>query len=133
MNIKFTGKQDNGKNLGGSKEVILNRVLIAFDDNTKEFKELATVRWYMGKSRNSQRVYCSVWVIGHVFGDYTAGNAFTDGYGFCKQSDSFERALNSAGIYTEDPISGRGISKVDEFLEAMAKMAGFNHFYITKG
>lgn len=134
MNIKFTGKQDNGKNLGHEKETVQVRNLIGFNELTGEFNELATVRWYMARSATgTSRVYCSIWVTSKVFGEYTAGNAFTQGYGFCKQSDAFARALNSAGIYTDDPISGRGMSMVDEFLEVMAKMAGFKHAYVSKG
>lgn len=131
MNIKFTGKQENGKNLGHDKETVQVRNLIAFDG--QEFRELATVRWYMGRSKQSNRVYCSIWVYTKVFGEYTAGHGISSGYGFCKQSDAFERAINSAGIYSDEPISGRGMSTVDEFLESLAKMAGFNHAYVAKG
>lgn len=131
MNISFKGGQDNGKNLGHAKEVVQTRNLAGFDG--EEFHELATVRWYMSRSSNANRMYCSIWVNGKVFGEYTAGNSHTSGYGFCKLSDSFERALNSAGIYSGEPISGRGMSTVDEFLESMAKMAGFNHAYVAKG
>lgn len=133
MNIKFTGKQENGKNLGDSKEVVQVRNLIGFDEVTGTFHELACVRWYMSRSKSADRVYCSIWVMNKVFGEYTAGHAHTSGYGFCKQSDAFERALNSAGIYSDEPISGRGMSTVDDFLEAMAKMAGFKHAYVAKG
>ena len=133
MNIKFTGKQENGKNHGEQKETVQVRNLIGFDERTGQFHELACVRWYMSRSSNASRVYCSIWVMTKTFGEYTAGTAHTDGYGFCKQSDAFERALNSAGIYSGEPISGRGMSAVDDFLEAMAKMAGFNHAYIAKG
>ena len=131
MNISFKCKQDNGKNLSHEKEVVQVRNLIAFDG--EKFHELVTVRWYMSRSRTADRVYCSIWVTGKVFGDYTAGHAFTSGYGFCKQSDAFERALNSAGIYSSEPISGRGMSTVDDFLEVMGKHAGFENVHITKG
>ena len=131
MKISFKAAQKNGKNLGHSKEVITTRNLIAFEDG--QFYELATVRWYMSRSKEANRIYCSIWVNPKVFGEYTAGSGFTSGYGFCKQSDSFERALNSAGIYSSEPISCRGMSTVDEFLELMAKTAGFKHAYVAKG
>jgi hypothetical protein len=131
MTIKFTESQDNGKNLGVEKEIVEIRQLIAFDG--KEFKELATVRWYMSRSKSADRVYCSIWVTGHVFGQYTSGHGHTSGYGFCKLSDSFERALNSAGIYSDEPISGRGMSRVDALLEKLALHAGFENSYIARG
>lgn len=129
--IKFTGAQDNGKNLGHEKEVVHTRSLIVFDG--KEMKEIAIARWYMGRSSQANRVYCSIWVYTPVFGQYTAGNGQSSGYGFCKHSDAFERAINSAGIYSSEPISGRGMGEVDSFLEAMGKQAGFAHVYVSQG
>ncbi|SRR5258708_39535663 len=133
MNIKFTGKQEKGKNLSDTKEVIQVRNLIGFDERTEQFHELACVRWYMSRAKNADRVYCTIWIMTKTFGEYTSGHAYSSGYGFCKQSDAFERALNSAGVYTDEPISGRGMSTVDDFLEALAKMAGFKFYYIAKG
>lgn len=129
--IKFTGPQDNGKNLGHKKEVVHARELIVFDGQT--MKSIAVARWYMGKSNGANKVDCSIWVYTPVFGQYTAGNGSSSGFGFCKHSDAFERALHSAGIYSSVPISGRGMSEVDTFLEELGKQAGFKHVYVAKG
>lgn len=131
MKIRFTGKQENGKNLGHEKEVVHTRNLIAFYDN--QFKELAVCRWYMGRASNANRVYCSIWVNHEVLGEYTAGHGTSQGYGFCKHSDAFEHAINSAGIYSSEPISGRGMNDVDLFLEELAKQNGFLNVYVAKG
>lgn len=122
---------DNGKNLGDNKEVIQIRNLIAFKDG--EFHDLACVRWYMSRSKNAERVYCTVWLPTKLFGEYRAGHGYTSGYGFSKQSDAFERALNSAGVYPAEPVSGRGMSTVDDCLLEMAKHAGYDNAYLAKG
>lgn len=129
--IKFTGAQDNGKNLGDKKEVVHTRELVVFDG--QEMKSVAVARWYMGRSSSANKVDCSIWVYTPVFGQYTAGNGNSSGFGFCKWSDAFERAINSAGIYSSEPISGRGMNEVDKFLEEMGKQAGFKHVFVAKG
>lgn len=131
MTIKFTGAQDNGKNLSDKKEVVYTRNLIVFDG--QEMREIAVARWYMSRSNNANRVDCSIWIFNAVFGEYTAGNGNSSGFGFCKFSDAFERAINSAGVYSSEPISGRGMNEVDKFLEELGKHAGFNHVYVAKG
>ena len=129
--FRLTEAVENGKNWGDCKEVVQVRNLIAFKDG--QFHDLACVRWYMSRSNNANRVYCSIWLPTKLFGHYRAGNAHTSGYGFCKQSDAFERALNSAGVYPHEPVSGRGMSTVDDCLLEMAKFAGFEHAYVAKG
>lgn len=129
--FRLTPAVENGKNLGQEKETVEVRNLIAFKDG--QFHDLACVRWYMSRSKNADRVYCSLWLPTKLFGEYRAGHGYTSGYGFCKRSDAFERALNSAGVYPVEPVSGRGMSTVDDCLLDMAHHAGYEHAYIAKG
>lgn len=122
---------ENGTNLGNSKELIQVRNLIAFKDG--QFHDLASVRWFISWSNSPDRMWCTLWLPTKLFGEYRSGTGITSGYGFCKQSDAFERALNSAGVYPVEPVSGRGMSTVDDCLLAMAKHAGYEHAYIAKG
>lgn len=131
MKFRLTEPQEYGKNLADTKEVVQVRNLIAFKDG--QFHDLACVRWYMARSNTAERVYCSIWIPARVFGEYRSGHGMTSGYGFCKQSDAFERALNSAGIYVTEPVSGRGMSTVDECLLDMATHAEYEYAYVAKG
>src|SRR6185436_15552495 len=112
------------------KERIASRELIAFKDG--KFKSLLTARWSMSKSSDASVIYCALWAgdneIGHGNGVGKAG-----GGGYCKQSAAYEYALNQAGFYPTDPISGRGMSVVEESMEALAHHLGFEHFYISRG
>ena len=135
MKIISIVPQDNGKNFD-SKETIATRQLIAFKDG--EFKVLVTARWYMGRSSSASTVYCSVWITGHALPEFTdwtgcAGNGSAGGGGYCKQSAAFYEAISKAGIKVDTEISGRGMSVVDDFLEALALNAGFEHNYIARG
>ncbi len=117
-----------------TKERIAIRELIAFKDG--KFKSLLTARWYMGKSREASVVYCALWVTlpeADWGSDYACAAGQAGGHGYCKQSAAYEDALNKAGIKTSDPISGRGMSVVEESLEALARNLGYNDFYISRG
>jgi hypothetical protein len=131
MQVKFTEAQSNGKNRD-DKEVIKAWNLIGFKKG--EFKELATIRWYMGRSSSASVIYCSIWVYPHDWlHESTAGNGQAGGGGYCKQSAAFEYAINSAGLYSSEPISGRGLSVVEDFLKALAVKLGYKNHTIAKG
>lgn len=129
--FRLTAPEENAKNMSDKKETIETRNLIVFNEG--HFQKLATVRWYMSRLSNANRVYCSIWLTDNTFGNYRSGHGMSSGYGFCKQSDAFELALNSAGIYSKQPISGRGIEEVDRCLMNMAEHAGYEHAYIAQG
>lgn len=74
-----------------NKETIETKTLI-----TKDFKELVTVRWYMGRSSQASVVYCCVWIRGK--NRYFSGKGSAGGYGYHKTSAAFQDALTSAGI-----------------------------------
>lgn len=119
-----------------SKELINSRELIGFKDD--RFWNLATVRWYMGKSSTASTIYCQVWInsnvmpIEHNFSS-PSGAGKAGGGGYCKMSASFADALDKAGIQVDTGISGRGMSLVDDFLTCLALSADFTNHYISRG
>lgn len=130
MKFQLTTAQENGKNLASEKEIIEMRNLIAFDG--EKFNELIWVRWYTARIRQAEKVHCSIWINTKVFGRYTSGYGTASGIGTCKLSTAFAEALKCAGIYASEPISGRGMSIVDECLKEMGLDAGFYDVYIAK-
>jgi hypothetical protein len=130
MNITIGTLAHNGRNMD-RKETVTRWTLIAFDDN--QFKELATIRWYMGRSSSASVVYCTIWVTGHVVTDGCSGSGHAGGGGYCKSSAAFEDALHKAGIKTDKGISGRGMTVVEDALIALGKHAGFEHVKLIRG
>ena len=136
MNITFKDLKSNGRNMD-NKETIQRWNLIAFDDD--KFKELATIRWYMGRSASSSVVYCTLWVTSHTFrkthDDWTdaSGSGSAGGGGYCKVSAAFQDALNNAGIFADEGIAGRGDTVVQDCLLALGRQAGFKHVKLVRG
>jgi hypothetical protein len=121
---------DNSK-----KECIASMELIAFHDD--RFKILAKARWYMGKSSTASVIHCQLWVNSWCmpveFNDSScSGHGHAGGGGYCKQSAAFADALRKAGIETDQDISGRGMSVVEEALTAIALNAGFDKTIIAR-
>lgn len=111
MIAKFTKTEcSNARNMGQEKETIQTLNLIGIKKG--EFKELATVRFYMGRSASASVVYCSLWVNGkdkkgHEI--YVSGRGNAGGYGYHKSSAAMQEALDSAGIelYGNAYVPGR--------------------------
>jgi hypothetical protein len=129
--IQFNGNLANGKNMGHEKEVVETRCLIGFKDG--EFRELASVRWYMGRRPSSSIIYCSIWINCNDKETHTAGHGRASGSGYCKLSSSFAHALESAGIKTDIELDGRGMSTVDDFLTELGHTLGFELNHISRG
>lgn len=134
-----------------NKETIDTKTLI-----TKDFKELVTVRWYMGRSSQASVVYCCVWI--HGENRYFSGKGSAGGYGYHKTSAAFQEALTSAGIKLmgspyhgtektvkingveskqnfkrECHIGGCGDTAVDDALKAIGQALGYKKTHIVKG
>lgn len=111
----------NAINYGGDKELI--RSLNAVVSHKGKLKEVVTLRFYMGRSRNAQTVYASVWVSGKCF--YASGTGKASGWGYCKRSASASEAFKSAGITFDSPVGGRGMSVVHEAIGETVRALGY--------
>ena len=113
----------NAKNLSTDKEMV--RALSVIVNTKNGPKEVATVRWYMGRSSRASVVHCSIWLkakgMGMIGGHDTAG-----GWGYCKKSAAFAGALSSAGVDVSESANGRGMSVVREQLLALTKALGYS-------
>ena len=119
-----------------SKEAISRRAITVFDaarhqqmgeyrDGTSEgFKVPIYATWYMGKSAQAERVYCSVQIY-RKDNTHHHGEAYAGGGGYCKQSAAFEAALNDAGIKLSREVSGVGMDAVREAMIAVADAVGY--------
>lgn len=109
MRAKITSKNvSNGRNYFGEKELVNSMHLIAVLKG--EILEIATARFWMGRSRNASTVYCSIWVNDRKTGTFAAGNGAAGGYGYHKESAALASALSSAGIelYGSPYVAGSG-------------------------
>lgn len=114
----------NGKNHAPKKEMVAAWTLVSPNKDA----ELATVRWYMSRAKDANRVYCTVWVHSPYYG---SGTGKADGYGYCKMSEAFARAVENAGIDIKDTntghsydAGGRGETEVARVLFAIGRAMG---------
>lgn len=121
MRATFTNPKENGKNLGGSKEIVNSWSFVV---NTKKgLQEPIRIRWWMARGRNAMRVYCSIWV--HGKGIHAAGHGHVDGGGYHKESAALDQAIESAGITLSKHIDGVGERAMREAGEAIVKALGY--------
>lgn len=118
--FEFTKVEKHAVNHGDTKEMIM--ALSILDCTSK--KEVVVARWYMGRSRNASRVYCSIWL--QNIGENRSGTAWASGYGYDKREASGYAALRAAGIRTKD---GQAIECA---LEALAKHYGFENTMVIR-
>ena len=118
----------NGKNLSDKKRLIRAWSLVVMHENParpagRELRELATVRWYKSPST----VYCSIWFQSSCqFPNYhNSGHGQARGHGYDKFSASFAEACESAGVYLQEEVAGRGDGAVRDALEAIANAHGY--------
>lgn len=132
---KFTAENSKAVNYDNKKEKVSQYVIV--DKNTE--RRIVDCRVYMGHSKNSSTVYCSLWVnikdlkkpkTWQYAG--TSGTGSAGGYGYHKPSAAVQDALVSAGIelYDKDKkrqfIDGVGDSAIRSALLAVAYAAGYN-------
>lgn len=118
-----TDDPDGARNLSPQKETIRRDVLVAFDRNENELRQVIDVRWYMGRSSKASVVYCSFWIRGN--GRWITGYGKAGGYGYCKQSAAFADALTSAGIETWGHVHGAGDSAIIKAMHDIANVLGY--------
>ena len=124
MKAEFTNPQHNGRNYGGEKEMTAAYIVIGIGKSRSDVDELATLRVYMGRSRNASRVYASLWVHGN--GTHCAGSGWAGGYGYHKASAAASAAFANAGITLDEAINGRGDSAIVEALHALGLALGYD-------
>ena len=82
--------------------------------------EILTLRTYW----TEKRVYACLWVSINFDDGETPnakGSGWADGGGYCKESTACEEALMSAGIELQKSVSGKGMGRVQEALEGVAR------------
>ena len=112
--------QHNGKNLYGEKETVNTMSYTCIVDG--KIKEPIKLVWWMGRSRNASRVYCTIW-LGH--GEiHAAGHGWAGGWGYHKESAAAHEAMNSAGVKLTKPFDGCGTRSIEVAVLAIAEHLG---------
>ncbi len=112
--IKSFEQKDN-LNPKHRKDNYFHRQLEAIDT---EGNEILTLRTY----HTGKRVYACLWVsISLNNWDTANGSGWAGGNGYCKESTACEEALLSAGIELRESVSGKGMGRVQEALEGVAR------------
>lgn len=92
---------------------------------------IADVRFYFVGRDGMSPLYCVVWVNDGKKDIYKSGAGKASGCGYHKPSAALEDALNDAGIYTSEPISGVGGRAMIEALNALAEALGYTDYIVT--
>lgn len=118
----------NGKR-PNNKEQVRFKAVVAFEDG--EFRRPVTARWWVGRSRSSSSVRCTIWASNshHSFN----GHGSAAGFGYRKASAALQAAIDSARIKLEFPIDGCGDSAEDEALTAIARALGYGTTTVVEG
>ena len=103
--------------------------LIVNDGDT--MRVICNVRFYFVGRDGMSPLYCVVWLNDGKTGTYKAGAGKASGCGYHKPSAALEYALNDAGIYPSEPISGVGSLAIVEALEALAVALGYSNYLLT--
>ena len=120
-------EQSNARNLSDKKEIVSTLTVVAFRDG--EFHHPVTARFYMGRASSASTVYCDLWVSAR---DYcTSGRGQAGGYGYHKESQALEDAIESAGIKLSRSIGGVGDSAMRDAITAIASALGFEQITIV--
>jgi hypothetical protein len=102
------------------KELVRAMMIVAHDP-AKGFRLPVTTKFWMGRSRNASRVYCTM-----RSGNETviaSGSGWAGGYGYDKESAALDDAIRNAGITLSRSISGTGECR--QALEAVARALGY--------
>jgi len=118
------GYTENARNLSDTKETTETRDLVVCIGG--EIRTAMTARWYMGRSKSASVVYCSIWVHEPKNWSGWSGHGRAGGWGYCKVSQAFEGACDSAGIKLSRMVGGVGRSAVDEAMRAIVLAAGWD-------
>lgn len=112
--IKSFEQKDN-LNPKHRKDNYFHRQLEAIDT---EGKTILTLRTYF----TDRRVYACLWVrVSLNNWDTANGSGWAGGYGYCKESTACEEALMSAGIELQESVSGKGMGRVEQAIEGVAR------------
>ena len=129
MICKIEERRETGKNLGVSKEMVGAYSIVCHQDG--KLVEAVTARSWMGRSRNAERVYATIWAKPSDGSEWFSGHDYAGGYGYHKESSAFEGAASRAGFLFEDregnrlSWGGSGDSAMWESFEAIARALGY--------
>jgi hypothetical protein len=125
MKVKFTQPETNSKIRNNRKEKHFYKQYTTIN---KDLNAIIQLRLYATPAAH----YCCVWVNDRKHNVHISGGARTTGYGFHRASDAAEKALNVAGIYTSEPISGRGDEVIRNALGAIMNALGYRKHTIME-
>ncbi len=126
----------NAVNMGDTKETVRIHRVVMYDragirpgqdtGHDAGMSVAIDARWYMGRSRNASKMYCSVWVRGKTREHhYYSGHGTAGGGGYDKFSASLSSALSDAGIALSNDIAGRGDGACREAYDAIMAALGY--------
>lgn len=107
------------------------------DKETMQAYEATILRIYNTQGRS----YACIWVKSNCSWDnalpfWREGSGWAGGYGYNRESAAAENAIANCGIILDEYIGGRGLSKVEEAVEAITRQLWTNnyryHIYISK-
>lgn len=124
-NIKAS--TNNVKYAYEKKELISGFSLLGLRKNTT--RDLVTIKFYTGRSRNSSIVYCNFWASDDR--NTFSGSGTAGGGGYHKASAALQEAINSSGIRLNTPIDGRGDSSMREAIKAIGNFFGYRKLYLV--
>jgi len=140
---KITLGQENAKNMANEKELVKRIQFIAPNPKFKDVDQTESyyvqypdrlaqmrfvtpidARFYMGRSSQASTVYCSVWIHNRN-GEFSAGRGSAGGYGYDKESQALEEALNSAGVTFTTHWGGMGESAMTRAITLLGHRLGY--------
>lgn len=127
ITVKLGEETHSGFNYGDKKELV-RAISLIVEDGEKLF-DLVCVRWYMGRSRTAERMYCTIWIHGVDF--YTSGSGWAGGWGYDKYSASLDSALRDANIELSRSIHGVGDEAIHQAIMGIGKVLGYEKMCIV--
>jgi len=118
-------RTQHARNLDDIKERIQSLVAIqpTPDDGYQTHRELVIIKCWMTRSRDTSRIYCSIWVQPDPASGkpHTSGHGYAAGFGYHRASAALARAIDAAGIRVADCVDGRGNDAMREAARAIAE------------
>jgi len=131
MQVKIMDSDDSTKIAKYRKEKGYNGGYQLIVNDGETMRVICDVRFYFVGRDGMSPLYCVVWLNDRKSGTYKSGAGKASGCGYHKPSAALEYALNDAGIYTSEAISGVGSLACVEALESIAVALGYDKYLLT--
>lgn len=93
-----------------------------------EIIEVANLRLYWP----ANDCYACLWIHDKKGNTYGNGSGRAGGWGYCKESEAAEQAINKAGIELKHSIGGVGTDAIRGALLALGKKLGYKKLHISE-